>query len=199
MQRILIFDIGDVLVTINVRRFFKEFARAFQISQLRLVLQFDKRIFEGLMDGSRTMPDVHRTLCEQFKREIPYARFLKAWVSMLDQPKAEVIQLIENLRTRYQLAILSNTESCHYEHLRANMPWLQYFTPHFLSYELRLTKPQPEIFLRVLQELNARPEECFFIDDKKENVRAAQNLGIPAHQFKNHRRLNKALQKQALI
>ena len=48
----------------------------------------------------------------------------------------------------------------------------------FVSYELGLLKPNPEIYKKVLQKLNATPEEVIFIDDKSRNVEAAKSLGI---------------------
>lgn len=48
----------------------------------------------------------------------------------------------------------------------------------FTSYDLKLLKPDPEIFSAVLKKLQAQPEQTLFIDDKKANVKAAQQLGI---------------------
>lgn len=48
----------------------------------------------------------------------------------------------------------------------------------FVSYELGLLKPNPEIYKKVLQKLNVTPEEVVFIDDKPRNVDTAKSLGI---------------------
>ncbi|MCM1323590.1 MAG: HAD family phosphatase [Acetobacter sp.] len=48
----------------------------------------------------------------------------------------------------------------------------------FTSYELKLLKPDYEIFQAVLEKLKIKPEQTLFIDDKKTNVEAAQSLGI---------------------
>jgi putative hydrolase of the HAD superfamily len=48
----------------------------------------------------------------------------------------------------------------------------------FVSYELRLLKPDLEIYKKVMEKLNATPEEIVFIDDKPKNVDAAKSLGI---------------------
>ena len=48
----------------------------------------------------------------------------------------------------------------------------------FVSYKLGLLKPNPQIYQKVLQKLNAKPAETIFIDDKPKNVEAANLLGI---------------------
>lgn len=48
----------------------------------------------------------------------------------------------------------------------------------FTSYELGLLKPNPEIFLTVLDKLHAHPEQTLFIDDKTVNVDAAKSIGM---------------------
>ena len=48
----------------------------------------------------------------------------------------------------------------------------------FTSYNLKLLKPNPEIFLTVQERLRTHPKQILFIDDKKANVDTAQSLGI---------------------
>ncbi len=48
----------------------------------------------------------------------------------------------------------------------------------FVSYELGLLKPDVKIYQKVLQKLDALPEEVIFVDDKPRNVEAAQSIGI---------------------
>ena len=70
---------------------------------------------------------------------------------------------------------------------------------HFLfhvaaySYEEGISKPEPEAFLGILKRLEAKPEECLFIDDSKKNIEAAQKLGIKAIQFVNAEMLESQL------
>ena len=48
----------------------------------------------------------------------------------------------------------------------------------FVSYELGLLKPDVKIFQAVLQKLGVKPEEVFLVDDKPQNVAAAESIGI---------------------
>lgn len=48
----------------------------------------------------------------------------------------------------------------------------------FVSYELGLLKPDIKIYQQVLKMLGVLPEEAIFVDDKPQNVEAAQSIGI---------------------
>ncbi|MGA7409013.1 MAG: HAD family phosphatase [Bryobacteraceae bacterium] len=52
-----------------------------------------------------------------------------------------------------------------------------------LSYEVRSAKPDAAIYRRCLEGIRTAPEDTLFLDDRIENIRAAQTLGIQAIQF----------------
>jgi putative hydrolase of the HAD superfamily len=51
------------------------------------------------------------------------------------------------------------------------------------SAEEKLVKPDPRLYLRFQEKFGLRPEECFFIDDKEENVQSAAALGWRTYRF----------------
>ncbi|MGP4021698.1 HAD family hydrolase [Actinomadura sp. 3N407] len=75
------------------------------------------------------------------------------------------------------LALLSNAPA---ELARTvdGRPWARLFRHRLFSADLRLAKPDPEIFGRLTDRLGATPGEMVFVDDREENVRAAEALGI---------------------
>jgi putative hydrolase of the HAD superfamily len=75
------------------------------------------------------------------------------------------------------LALLSNAPAELARHIEAE-PWATVFRHRFFSVDLRLVKPDPEIYLRVCGELGASPGDLVFIDDRHENLEAAEALGI---------------------
>jgi len=56
---------------------------------------------------------------------------------------------------------------------------------NFLSYKLGCYKPEPEIYLKVLDELKIKPQECIFLDDTINNVKTAKKIGMNAFIFSN--------------
>ena len=79
--------------------------------------------------------------------------------------------------------ILSNMGDSVLEVLLAKHAWIANFDIHVWSYQLLMAKPDPAIYRHTLAKLGTEPEETLFIDDKSENIAAAQELGIHAIQF----------------
>jgi putative hydrolase of the HAD superfamily len=53
-----------------------------------------------------------------------------------------------------------------------------YFEKNILSFEMKMAKPEPEIFKAIIEDAGIEPQETLFIDDSEMNCKAAQNLGI---------------------
>ena len=53
-----------------------------------------------------------------------------------------------------------------------------YFDKLYLSYQMGITKPDINIFKRMLEDGNMIPEETLFIDDGLANIEAARSLGL---------------------
>ena len=88
------------------------------------------------------------------------------------------------LRSSYRLGLLSNTNPFMMDFMRSGAfsdrkkSIEDYFDVLFLSYEMRICKPDEEIFRQVLQREGAKAEECLFIDDSRKNTDAAKALGF---------------------
>lgn len=84
---------------------------------------------------------------------------------------------------------LSNIAKHHMDAIENN--WSGFFDGvggFFLSYEIGIRKPNSDIYRHALERLEATGDQCFFIDDRPENIEAARAVGIHAHQFipENH-------------
>ena len=62
-------------------------------------------------------------------------------------------------------------------------PFLQGFDGMIVSSEVRMMKPDPDIFHEFLRTYGKRPEDCVFIDDREANVAAARELGMHGLHF----------------
>lgn len=78
---------------------------------------------------------------------------------------------------RYTLYLASNFNENVYplaERLRLN----DIFSGHIFSFEEKITKPNPEFFVRLAKRYSLNLKECAFIDDNADNVKSACSLGI---------------------
>jgi len=101
-----------------------------------------------------------------------------------DRLDRNLIALIQRLRPRYKIALLSNAPDNlrHWITSEWSIPE-DTFDAIVISAEAGVTKPDPAIFCTALARLGVEPHEAIFVDDFIENVQAAQALGIEAIHF----------------
>ena len=90
-----------------------------------------------------------------------------------------MLKLLRDWARSVPLYLCSNTNPLHWRHVVAMEPeLLQPFLGFFLSFEMRIRKPDPQYFHRVLAEIGAEPRECLFIDDMEKNLDSARGIGL---------------------
>ncbi|MGH9615709.1 MAG: HAD-IA family hydrolase, partial [Acidobacteriaceae bacterium] len=96
-------------------------------------------------------------------------------------------------------AILSNMGEDLLAYMKENFRWLDDFHHLTWSCELNIVKPMAEIYNHTLRELDVRPEEALFIDDRLENVEGARALGLHALLFHDAHTLEADLRKDKAL
>ncbi len=108
-----------------------------------------------------------------------WAADLRSWMRI----NPETIEVLSDLKAGgTRLALLSNAGPDYGSYFRHG-PLGDFLAACYVSGELNLLKPQPEIFRHVLADLGIGAAEAVFIDNKEANVRGAQALGITGHVF----------------
>lgn len=79
---------------------------------------------------------------------------------------------------KYDFALLSNDVSAWSEYICEHYGLNRYFSHKIVSADVGLRKPDPAIYALALERIGAHPSECVFVDNKAENVRVADVLGI---------------------
>jgi HAD superfamily hydrolase (TIGR01509 family) len=95
----------------------------------------------------------------------------------------QVLDYIKEIKGKYPLVILSNS-SPNEEKCAEESGLLSLFDEVFFSHKTGYRKPNPGAFLYVTSQLNVKPEDCLFIDDKVSNTIAAEGLGMDTHTYK---------------
>jgi glucose-1-phosphatase len=110
-----------------------------------------------------------------------------AWNAMLLDLPGERLKLLEQLRGKYRLFLLSNTNEIHItafsEYLNRSLGFSDfsgYFERWYYSCRIGKRKPDADAFLHVLEENGLKAEETIFIDDSPQHVEGAKKLGIRA-------------------
>ncbi len=106
------------------------------------------------------------------------------WNAILKDIPSHRVELLQQLKQRYRLVLLSNTNSIHVESFQRYMQ--QHFGEDILranfhtvyySQEIGLRKPNKEIYEFVMRQQQLQPSEILFLDDKPENLWEPHNLG----------------------
>jgi putative hydrolase of the HAD superfamily len=191
---LLLWDVGGVLLTNAWDR--EERATAATHFQLPLE-ELERRhaeVVEEFETGQLTLQEYLSHVVFHEPRPFSEEDFA-AYMRSLSKPHPAALAAALSLRKqgRYLMATLNNESRELHEYRARTFHLGELFEVFFVSYLTGLRKPDPGAY-RLALELTARsPEQCLFLDDRPENVRVAEELGIPAIQVSDPERLPEAL------
>ncbi|MBN2200064.1 MAG: HAD family phosphatase [Candidatus Aminicenantes bacterium] len=202
MIRVVIFDMGKVLVWFDNAIFFRKLAALAGIPEervreaahvkLELVRSFDR--------GDVSPAEFKERVCSALGLSMTYEAFYEIFndVFTLIPENAEILRRLK--AAGFKTVLLSNTDTERYAFLRRTFPELKVFDDYVLSYEVKLLKPEPGMYRETLRRAGAAPGECVFIDDMAVNIEAARALGIPSvHYARGTTDLEKELKALGLV
>lgn len=128
--------------------------------------------------GRTTFDEFATAFITEFDLSVTPATVQSEFLEIVQAPKPNCETILSQLRSRYHLSLLSNTNVPHVERLRSRYSFFRHLDETFLSYELGMMKPSPQIFQHVMATLGVTPEATAFFDDSQANVDAACALGI---------------------
>jgi putative hydrolase of the HAD superfamily len=119
--------------------------------------------------------------------DIQITRLFAADVDLWTQPNQPMIDWAGRLQSaNIRTGILSNIGDAIAEGIVAKLPWISRFNHCTWSHALFLAKPDPEIYIRTAEALNADPAKILFIDDRIENIQAASAVGMQTFHYLGH-------------
>ncbi|MBE9464687.1 HAD family hydrolase [Dyadobacter subterraneus] len=183
----IVFDLGDVILNIDVPLASSNFGKLSGKEQHEVLTLFKEKELFRLFETGLVDEDAFRNMVREVLEFPEWSEEIidTAWNSLLlDIPPAR-IELIKELGKKYRLFLLSNTSSIHIKevnkilHAASGVEKLDdLFEKVYLSYEMGKMKPDPAIYLQVLEESGLVAEETLFLDDNPDNITAASKLGI---------------------
>lgn len=187
MIKNIIFDFGDVFINLdkNATKVHLAALGHYQITpELEsLAIQYEK----GLITTSFFLNEAEKLLPNTLQSQL-----IQAWNAIILDFPDHRLSFIKDLvnHANYRLFLLSNTNELHIQKVVEHMGTKNYlafkacFEAFYLSHEIHLRKPEPEIFKMILESHALKAEETLFIDDTKEHIEAAKNLGITTWHLK---------------
>lgn len=184
--RHIIFDLGGVLLNIDYQLTEKAFTDLGITNFGELYSQLKQTdVFDRFETGHISGPDFLRAMQEASGKDVSAQQVTDAWNAMLLDFPVRRLQLLLQLRIRYDLLLLSNTNEIHEAAFNKilfgahGMPNIGvFFDKVYLSHRVGMRKPDVEIFRRILEENGFTPEYTLFIDDSPQHIEGAKQAGI---------------------
>ena len=188
MYNTVVFDLGGVIINLNVPRCVESFKRLMAEENIRNVLGIDdegegvvavsaatKQLMHDFEYGNISPEEFLTTLQKYCFEGTTQEQILAAWLSMLDTLPQERLDYIASLRKKgYRTILLSNSNELHWEPIWKQYRLGEYFDAVFASHHLHIAKPNKEIFEHVVREAQVDCAHTIYVDDLEKNRRAGE-------------------------
>ncbi len=192
----IIFDVGNVILSFHPKEFLgtlwdneKDIDKVFEIV-------FASKEWQMLDKGTISKKDATERFCERAPGEHHLIQqVMDNWYDMI-KPDMGTVALIQELKDQgHKLYILSNYHLESSQYIRKVHRFFDLFDGHVFSSEIQMLKPDKEIYDYLLNTYHLNAQECIFIDDMEENIKAAEAVGITGILFKSAAETRAVLQK----
>jgi HAD superfamily hydrolase (TIGR01509 family) len=194
--RAIIFDIGRVLVRLDVSRAVAGLVEGLTLSPADIwtAITHDPR-WPDWQEGRISPRDWHLHLTKRLGGSLTFEQFTGAWNRAIDPVPILEDALLERLSKGYHLAVVSNTDPIHVAHLESTYGFFHHFPKSVRIYScvVGASKPNPLIYREALRATKARAQEAVYIDDIPSYVEAAHCLGMTGIAFQSPEQLRREL------
>lgn len=186
MYKYIIFDIGNVIINFRPQDYLKT-----KINEPQKVLEVYKEIFQSeewlMLDrGTITEEEAKSNLIARSKGNGDFISLaFKNWFEILTPIEGTIEILYKLKKSGYNLYFLSNYHMLAFEHVNNQYDFFNLFNGGIVSYREKTIKPEKEIYKRLIERYNIKPEEAIFIDDSKENTDVAKKMNFRVIIFLN--------------
>ncbi len=188
MVNTVVFDLGGVIIELNVPRCVAHFKRLMGEDNVRNILGIDdegegvvavsaatKQLMHDYEYGNISTGEFLSSLQEHCYEGTTIEQIREAWLSMLDVLPQERLDYIAALRRAgYRTVLLSNSNELHWDPIWEQYRLGEYFDAVFASHYLHMAKPNKEIFDHVVREANIDSVHTIYVDDLEKNRRAGE-------------------------
>lgn len=190
----IVFDLGNVLFRFDPKEILDDLFEEELIKKKIIKDVFKTKIWADLDRGTISYNDACRIWLNNnpdLKGELML--LLENWHKYLT-PIEENISFLYRLKSKGKnLYVLSNFHEHAFNYIRTRYSFFELFDGMVISYQVKLLKPEKEIYNLLIENYNLIPEQTIFIDDSLENVKAAEEVGIKGILYLNSEELYKQL------
>jgi len=195
MIKAIIFDFDGPIITNDNEKIFKRHEAEHSLKAGSLKKLMDEYYHGANLAEYETMFEFYEKAKPSIDLAVEELNNILLETHSTTRIRPETIKYIETLKKDYKIAILSNFSSALDGLLKNIFKIYHLFDVVVNSYNLKISKPNPEIYRHTLEKLNVEADEAVFIDDKERNTKAAEALGIKSIIFHDFEQFKKDLNK----
>jgi len=191
----IIFDLGNVILNIDYQNTIDAFekigvpnASSFYSKSSQL------NIFNQLETGHISK----QNFILEIQKIVPKAsasQIINAWNAILQDLPNERLEILKNIKDKFSIFLLSNTNSIHIEKIINKLGEKKYeefynlFEKVYYSHEVKLRKPNSDIFKLVIKENCLSIKNTLFIDDSIQHIESAKKIGLKTYHLDGNKTL----------
>lgn len=180
-QKVYVFDLGNVIVEpMNVKLLFEKLECEVSYEEFLDFFRKDKSVIAAHAGGISDDEHIKILLefCRSNKSIDEYKEIFCGPIrNSLYSDTVEIIDMLKKLGEK--VCMLSNLRKIDFKWF-STVYDINKFDELFLSFEMKINKPDKKIYQEMIKKLNVAPENIYFFDDSKANVEAALECGIKA-------------------
>ena len=175
----IIFDFGDIFINLEKEAQVEAFKKLGLPSPNEDLIEKNNLFEKGEISA--------QDFLESFQKYLPNASLKEikdAWNTIIGDFPLHRLEFLQLLSYKYRLFLLTNTDEIHINRFEHNVgisffsDFYQCFEKVYYSYEMGMRKPDEAIYSYILKKHDLNPRKTLFVDDKKVNTDAAENLGM---------------------
>lgn len=183
----VIFDIGNVLAEFVPMQYLKSIGYDGEerdeifnaIIENDIWNEYDKgimtetEVINKYIERYPELEDAVRKVFSDMKGIVRRFEYTDEWIESLKE---------QNIRVLY----LSNISKTLYNDCEEELNFISDMDGGILSFEEKCSKPDSEIYKKLINKYNLEPDACIFVDDRQANIKAAANNGLNGIYFNSY-------------
>lgn len=198
----VVFDLGAVLIDWDPRYVYRDLFPGDEAGMEAFLADVTSATWNHQMDAGKPWADAVAELVaiHPDRRKLIEA-YWNRWAEMLHGDIPETVAILRELRDRgdVRLLALTNWSAETFPVARERFDFLGWFEGIVVSGEEGVAKPDPAIFRILLERYDVAPEDTLFVDDRPENVTAAEAVGMTGTVFRTAGALRDELVARGLL
>jgi FMN phosphatase YigB (HAD superfamily) len=181
----LIFDLGNVIIDLKDEQHWWEEVFLSMFDRNAVLKLYQEGFFRNYESGKMSDDDFLNSLSVYLKDGYALEDIRSGWIELLGDLPRHRLETLEHLRQSFDILLLSNTNDIHLQYIHKNLeeeyshnPFDRIFRKQYYSHHLGTSKPEKEIYSLLIADSGIVPEASLFMDDKPENLTAAEAMGI---------------------